>query len=72
LEGESDYYDENSVESYRAEMCPSGNDNSQSGSNSNDNSYWEDGAENENYADYSDQVCCVVLCCVVLCCLYGY
>jgi len=55
LEGESDYYDENSVESYRAEMCPSGNDNSQSGSNSNDNSYWEDGAENENYADYSDQ-----------------
>jgi len=54
LEGESDYYDESTVESYRSEVCPAGDD-SQSGSNSNDNSYWEDGMENENYGDYSEQ-----------------
>ena len=56
LEGESDYYNEDSVESYRSETCPADGDNSGSGSNSNDgNSYWEDGMENENYADYSNQ-----------------
>mmetsp|Transcript_11541 Transcript_11541/g.27521 ORF Transcript_11541/g.27521 Transcript_11541/m.27521 type:complete len:746 (-) Transcript_11541:1331-3568(-) len=54
LEGESEYYDEETVESYRAEVCPA-NDDSGSGSHSNDNSYWEDGMENENYVDYSEQ-----------------
>jgi len=54
LQGESEYFDESSVESYRASVCPA-SDDSHSGSGSNDNSYWEDGMDNENYADYSDQ-----------------
>lgn len=54
LEGESEYYDETTVESYRAEVCPV-DDNDGSSSKSNDNSYWEDGTENENYADFSNQ-----------------
>jgi C1A family cysteine protease len=53
LEGESDYYDEETVESYREQVCPADGD-SGSGSGSNDN-YWEDGVENGNYGDYSSQ-----------------
>ena len=53
LEGESAYYDEQTVESYRGEVCPA-DDNARSGSGSGDN-YWGDGAENENYGDYSSQ-----------------
>jgi hypothetical protein len=52
LEGESNYYDEHSVESYREEVCP---DSASSHSkDSNDNSYWEGGKDNENYVDYSN------------------
>jgi C1A family cysteine protease len=54
LEGKSNYYDENTVESYRQSVCPA-DDDTGSGSGSSDNSYWEDGMENENYADYSNQ-----------------
>mmetsp|Transcript_9135 Transcript_9135/g.22686 ORF Transcript_9135/g.22686 Transcript_9135/m.22686 type:complete len:921 (-) Transcript_9135:566-3328(-) len=53
LEGESYYYTEESVETYRGEVCPA-DDDQHSGSGSGDN-YWEDGMENENYADYSNQ-----------------
>ncbi len=53
LEGESYYYTEESVESYRGEVCPADGDQ-HSGSGSGDN-YWEDGMENGNYADYSSQ-----------------
>jgi len=58
LEGESDYYNEETVESYRDQVCPAsdGGGDSHSGSNDQDqDSYWEDGMENENYADYSNQ-----------------
>ena len=55
LEGESEYYDEQTIESYRTKVCPA-NDDSKSGSDSNDESYWGgDGVQNENYGDYSDQ-----------------
>lgn len=54
LEGESDYYDESDLESYREGMCPTDDDDSKS-QDSNDNSYWEGGKDNENYGDYSDQ-----------------
>jgi len=53
LEGESNYYTEESVESYRGEVCPTDGDE-HSGSGSGDN-YWGDGMENENYGDYSNQ-----------------
>ena len=53
LEGESNYYDEQTVQSYRGEVCPA-HDDSRSGSGSNDN-YWNDGMENESYGDYSSQ-----------------
>ena len=58
LEGDSDYYNEQTVESYRDLVCPTsdGGGDSHSGSNDQDqDSYWEDGMENENYADYSNQ-----------------
>jgi hypothetical protein len=54
LMGESNYYDEDTVETYRQAVCPA-DDSSGSGSGSSDNSYWEDGMENENYGDYSTQ-----------------
>ena len=55
VEGESEYYNEDSIASYRSAMCPADDDgNSGSGSGSTDN-YWEDNVENGNYADYSDQ-----------------
>jgi len=53
LEGDGDYYDEESVEAYREEVCPASM--SSHSHDSNDNSYWEDGKENENYADYSSE-----------------
>ncbi|KAG7364502.1 cysteine proteinase [Nitzschia inconspicua] len=54
MEGESKYYDEESVKSYREEMCPA-NENGSKSHDSNDNSYYKDGRENDKYGDYSSQ-----------------
>jgi hypothetical protein len=54
MAGQSYYYNEDSVKSYRQKMCPA-NDNGSKSHDSNDNSYWKNGKENKNYGDYSSQ-----------------
>jgi hypothetical protein len=54
VEGQSNYYDEESVQAYRDGVCPAGDNDSKS-HDSNDNSYWKEGRENENYGDYTSQ-----------------
>jgi hypothetical protein len=54
MSGQSNYYDEETVKSYRKEVCPATENGSKSQDNK-ENSYWKDGQENKNYADYSSQ-----------------
>lgn len=46
---------EATIEAYQAQICPANDANSGSNDSGEDNSEWNDGVENENYADYSDQ-----------------
>ncbi len=53
LEGTSNYYTEETVETYRGEVCPA--DYNSRNNDGNNEDYWGNGAENENYGDYSSQ-----------------
>ena len=53
LEGTSNYYTEETLETYRGEVCPADYDSR--ASDGNNENYWENGSENENYGDYSSQ-----------------